>query len=86
MSRPVVLVRLAVKVALYRAQPPFFTAMRRAVARLPPESWRVTVSVVPAPARAHTEKSYLAGPCAVGSMFEISNIGQHFERTVRGGV
>jgi hypothetical protein len=56
--RPPALVRVAMKVALYRAQPFFFTATWRAVASVPPVSWRETVRAVPLSARAHTEKSY----------------------------
>src|ERR1044072_3660278 len=55
--RPVELVRVAVKVAVYLAQPPL-TATWRALARVPSASFRVTVRFVPLSARAHTEKSY----------------------------
>lgn len=56
--RPAVLVRVAVNLARYCAQPFFLTFTRCAVASVPPVSWRLTVSVVPVSARAHTEKSY----------------------------
>jgi hypothetical protein len=60
--RPRLLVRVAVKVALYLAQPPLTTTCR-AVASVPAASLRETVSVLPLSARAHTEKSYLL-PCS----------------------
>ncbi len=61
-SRPRLLVRDAVNVALYRVQPPR-TATSRLSARVPAASLSVTVRVAPAPARAHTEKSYRL-PCS----------------------
>lgn len=57
MRRPSLLVRVAVKVARYLAQPPLTTTWR-ALASVPSASWRVTVSAVRLSARAHTEKSY----------------------------
>lgn len=62
MRRPRLLVRVAVKVAVYFAQPPF-AATWRVVASVPGASFRVTLSVVPLWARAHTEKSYFL-PCS----------------------
>lgn len=61
--RPSLLVRVAVKAARYWTQPPPRTATLRAAASAPSASWRLTVSVLPLPARAHTEKSYFL-PCS----------------------
>lgn len=55
--RPLVLLRAAVNVARYLAQPPR-TVTRRASASVPSGSCSVTVTADVASARAHTEKSY----------------------------
>lgn len=57
--RPRLLVRVAVKVAVYLRHCPF-AATWRAFARVPAASVSVTVRVVPCPARDQTEKSYLS--------------------------
>ncbi|CAM5649228.1 hypothetical protein STENM327S_08898 [Streptomyces tendae] len=57
--RPRLLVRVAVKVAVYLRHFPF-AATSRALASMPAASRRATVRVVPLSARDQTEKSYLA--------------------------
>lgn len=57
--RPRLLVRVAVKVAVYLRHLPS-TATSRTFASAPAASLSVTVRVVPLSARAHTEKSYFS--------------------------